>query len=40
MVDLLRNVLDLLWIMGFYVDIVLFTLQKGTSKNYHWTKGL
>jgi hypothetical protein len=40
MVNLSKNVLDLLWIMGFYVNRVLLTLLEGTSRNYHWTKGL
>jgi hypothetical protein len=38
MVDLSRNVLNLLRIMGFYVDKILLTLPEDTSKNYHWTK--
>ncbi len=40
MVDLSRNVLDLLWIMGFFVDKVLLMLAEGTFRNYHWTWGL
>jgi hypothetical protein len=39
-VDLSGNVLDLLWIMGFYADKVLLMFPKGTSINYHWTEGL
>jgi len=40
MVDLSGNVLDLLRIMGFYVNKILLMILKGTSRNYHWAKGL